>query len=276
MIRSFKMLMDNKLNLRKGAFFGAIIFVSAIVAFFNDSSFFMTLPTDQPIGNLMTTMYISAMIGFLVVALAQVLFFGGLGTMLKPTLNRSSISDSIVGGFIAALLATTVAMIAGSFQLDLNPNFPRITLAGLYYPIIGTFNIYGGFTVVAFSLFFAKTLFEFTDGYASTVKSNIYGVLLVMFVYGGTIEMQYNIGPSLMAITLYSTLLFMVYKFIIKNNYMLIPFMVLFDKIIRTFSSNELGAFNSYPNEALFMVASYLVAIVVWVQLTKFFFDADE
>ena len=72
LIRSFKMLMDSKLNLRKGAFFGAIIFVSAIIAFFNDSSFFMTLPTDQPIGNLMTTMYISAMIGFLVVALAQV------------------------------------------------------------------------------------------------------------------------------------------------------------------------------------------------------------
>ena len=276
LIRSFKMLMDSKLNLRKGAFFGAIIFVSAIIAFFNDSSFFMTLPTDQPIGNLMTTMYISAMIGFLVVALAQVLFFGGLGTMLKPTLNRSSISDSIVGGFIAALLATTFAMIAGSFQLDLNPNFPRINLSGLYYPIIDTFNIYGGFVAVAFSLFFAKTLFEITDGFANTVKSNIYGVLLVMFVYGGTIEMQYTIGPSLIAIILYSTLLFLVYKFIIKNNYMLIPFMVLFERIISTFSSNELGAFNSYPNEALFMVASYLVGIVVWVQLTKFFFDTDQ
>ena len=276
LIRSFKMLMDSKLNLRKGAFFGAIIFVSGIIGFFNDSSFFMTLPTDQPIGNLMTTMYISAMIGFLVVSLVQVLFFGGLGAMLKPTLNRSSISDSLVGGFIAALLATTVAMIAGSFQLDLNPNFPRITLAGSYYPIINTFNIYGGFTVIAFSLFFAKTLFEFTDGYASTVKSNIYGVLLVMFVAGGTIEMQYNIGPSLMAITLYSILLFMVYKFIIRNNYMLIPFMVLFEKIIRTFSNNELGAFNSYPNEALFMIVSYLLAIVVWVQLTKFFFDTDQ
>ena len=196
--------------------------------------------------------------------------------MLKPTLNRSSISDSIVGGFIAALLATTVAMIAGSFQLDLNPNFPRITLSGLYYPVLDTFNIYGGFAAVAFSLFFAKTLFEITDGYANTVKSNIYGVLLVMFVYGGTIEMQYTIGPSLIAITLYSTLLFLVYKFIIKNNYMLIPFMVLFGRIISTFSSNELGAFNSYPNEALFMVASYLVGIVVWVQLTKFFFDTDQ
>lgn len=57
---------------------------------------------------------------------------------------------------------------------------------------------------------------------------------------------------------------------------MLIPFMVLFERIISTFSSNELGAFNSYPNEAIFMVVSYLVGIVVWVQLTKFFFDTDQ
>jgi hypothetical protein len=97
-----------------------------------------------------------------------------------------------------------------------------------------------------------------------------------MFVYGGTIEMQYTIIPSLIAISLYSTLLFLVYKFLIKNNYMLIPFMVLFERIISTFSSNELGTFNSYPNEALYMVASYLLGVVVWVQLTKFFFDTDQ
>ncbi len=272
LIRSFKMLMDRKLNLRKGLFFGAIVFVSAIISFFNDSSFFMALPTDQPIGNLMTTMYISAMIGFLVVSLVQVLFFGGLGSMLKPTLNRTSITESILGGFIGALLASTIAVIAGSFQLDLNPNFPSIGLAGYYYPVIDTFNIYGGFVAVAFSLFFAKTLFEWTDGYANTIKSNIYGILLVMFVNGGNIEMQYNIIPSLIAITLYSVMLFGVYKFIIKNNYMLIPFMVLFGRIISTFANNELGSFNSYPNESLLLVVSFLLGTIVWVQLTKYFF----
>jgi hypothetical protein len=57
--------------------------------------------------------------------------------------------------------------------------------------------------------------------------------------------------------------------------------MVLFERIISTFSSNELGTFNSYPNEALYMVASYLLGIVVWVQLTDesnryFFYERNN
>ena len=276
LIRSFKMLLDRKINLRKGLFFGAVIFISALINFFNDSSFLMTMPTDQPIANLMTTMYISSMIGLLVVSLIQVLFFGSLGRILKDTLNRTSLSDSIVGGLVAALLGAISAMLIGTFQLDLNPNFPRITLGGSYYPILDTFNIYGGFVSVAFTLFFAKILFEWTDGYANTIKSTLYGILLVMFVYGGEIGMQYNIGLSLLLITLYSIVLFMVYKFIIKNNYMLIPFMVLFGRIINTFSNNEFGAFNSYPNEAILLVVSFAIGLVVWVQLTKFFFDSKQ
>jgi hypothetical protein len=97
-----------------------------------------------------------------------------------------------------------------------------------------------------------------------------------MFVYGGEIGMQYNIGLSLLLITLYSIVLFMVYKFIIKNNYMLIPFMVLFGRIINTFLNNEFGAFNSYPNEAILLVVSFAIGLVVWVQLTKFFFDSKQ
>jgi hypothetical protein len=129
---------------------------------------------------------------------------------------------------------------------------------------------------VAFSLFFAKTLFEWTDGYSNNIKSNVYGILLVMFVSGGEIGMQYNIGPSLVLITLYSIVLFMIYKFIIKNNYMLIPFMVLFARAINIFAGNELGAFNSYPNEVILLGVSYTIGLVVWTQLTKFFFDTDQ
>jgi len=276
LIRSFKMLLDRKINLRKGLFFGAVIFISALINFFNDSSFLMTMPTDQPIANLMTTMYISSMIGLLVVSLIQVLFFGSLGRILKDTLNRTSLSDSIIGGLVAALLGAISAMLIGTFQLDLNPNFPRITLGGSYYPILDTFNIYGGFVSVAFTLFFAKILFEWTDGYANTIKSTLYGILLVMFVYGGEIGMQYNIGLSLLLITLYSIVLFMIYKFIVKNNYMLIPFMVLFGSIVNTFSNNECGAFNSYPNEAILLVISFAIGLVVWAQLTKFFFDSKQ
>ena len=277
LIRSFKMLMDRKVNLRKGALFGGILLISGLVKFFNDSSFLMTLPTDQPIANLMSITYISTIAGILIIGLSQALFFGSLGTMLKSTINRSSLSDSIIGGLVAALLVATSAMLIGTFQLDLNPNFPRITLGGSYYPILDTFNIYGGlFISVAFSLFFAKTLFEWTDGYSNNIKSNVYGILLVMFVYGGEIGMQYNIGLSLVLITLYSIVLFMIYKFIIKNNYMLIPFMVLFARVINIFAGNELGAFNSYPNETILLGVSYAIGLVVWTQLTKFFFDTDQ
>jgi hypothetical protein len=57
---------------------------------------------------------------------------------------------------------------------------------------------------------------------------------------------------------------------------MLIPFMVLFGRIINTFSDNEFGAFNSYPNEAILLVVSFAIGLVVWVQLTKFFFDSKQ
>ena len=276
LMRSFKMMMDSNLNFRKGLLFGGIVFLSALIAFFNDSSFFMTLPTDQPIGNLMSTMYISSVIGLLLVASAQVLFFGSLNTMLKPTLNRSSLSDAMLGGLVAALLSATFAAVVGSFQLDLNPNFPRIALSGIYYPAINTFNLYGILVSVGFSLFFAKTLFEWTNGYSNSAKSNIYGILLVMFVYGSAIEIQYNILPSMLLMTIYSVLLFMVYKFIIKNNYMLIPFMVLFSRAITRFAGNEFGSFNSYPNESLLLGVSFVIGTLVWVQLTKFFFDNNE
>jgi hypothetical protein len=52
--------------------------------------------------------------------------------------------------------------------------------------------------------------------------------------------------------------------------------MVLFGRIINIFSNNEFGAFNSYPNEAILLVISYAIGLVVWVQLTKLFFDSKQ
>ena len=57
---------------------------------------------------------------------------------------------------------------------------------------------------------------------------------------------------------------------------MLIPFMVLFARAINILTGNELGAFNSYPNEAILLGVSYAIGLVVWIQLTKFFFDTDQ
>ena len=58
LMRSFKLLMDRKINVRKGLIFGSFA-IFGILSVFNDSSFLNTLPTNQPIENLMTTYYLS-------------------------------------------------------------------------------------------------------------------------------------------------------------------------------------------------------------------------
>ena len=52
--------------------------------------------------------------------------------------------------------------------------------------------------------------------------------------------------------------------------------MVLFSRAITRFSGNEFGSFNSYPNESLLIGVSFVIGTLVWVQLTKFFFDNNE
>ena len=64
LMRSFKLLMDRKINVRKGLIFGSFA-IFGILSVFNDSSFLNTMPTNQPIENLMTTYYISSIGGAL-------------------------------------------------------------------------------------------------------------------------------------------------------------------------------------------------------------------
>ena len=65
LMRSFKLLMDRKINVRKGLIFGSFA-IFGILSVFNDSSFLNTMPTNQPIENLMTTYYISSIGGALI------------------------------------------------------------------------------------------------------------------------------------------------------------------------------------------------------------------
>ena len=48
LMRSFKLLMDRKINVRKGLIFGSFA-IFGILSVFNDSSFLNTMPTNQPI-----------------------------------------------------------------------------------------------------------------------------------------------------------------------------------------------------------------------------------
>ena len=84
LMRSFKLLMDRKINVRKGLIFGSFA-IFGILSVFNDSSFLNTLPTNQPIENLMTTYYISSIGGALIaLGLINILLFGTLNKLVQP------------------------------------------------------------------------------------------------------------------------------------------------------------------------------------------------
>ena len=123
LMRSFKLLMDRKINVRKGLIFGSFA-IFGILSVFNDSSFLNTLPTNQPIENLMTTYYISSIGGALIaLGLINILLFGTLNKLVQPSINNIKMKDAILGGVIVALTMIASLVLAGSFQLNLNPNF---------------------------------------------------------------------------------------------------------------------------------------------------------
>ena len=101
LMRSFKLLMDRKINVRKGLIFGSFA-IFGILSVFNDSSFLNTIPTNQPIENLMTTYYISSIGGALIaLGLINILLYGTLNKLVQPSINNIKMKDAILGGVIA-------------------------------------------------------------------------------------------------------------------------------------------------------------------------------
>ena len=60
-------------------------------------------------------------------------------------------------------------VLAGSFQLNLNPNFASFNLTS-YYPIYDTLNAYTFFGPIAFNIFLAAVLYDITKGGAMISK----------------------------------------------------------------------------------------------------------
>jgi len=275
LMRSFKMLMDKRFNLRKGLTFGSFA-IFGIIAVFNDSSFLNNLPTNQPIENLMTTYYISAIGGgIIVLGLVPILLYGTLFKMIRESTNQISIKDAIFGGALVSLYIIAAQILVGSFQLDLNPNFPGFNLTS-YYPMYDTLNVFGFFGPIAFNIFFAAILFELTSGWSSDLKKNLLAFLLVVGVYTSDIGFQYNMVLSISLALAYGALIFMIFKYIIRNNYAMAPFYTLFIKLYERFVSTDFGNVISYPNENWFMLASLILSIFVMVSLTKKLFNISD
>ena len=218
LMRSFKLLMDRKINVRKGLMFGSFA-IFGILSVFNDSSFINTMPTNQPIENLMTTYYISSIGGALIaLGLINILLFGTLNKLVQPSINNIKIKDAILGGVIVALTMIASLVLAGSFQLNLNPNFASFNLTS-YYPLYDTLNAYTFFGPIAFNIFLAAMLYDITKGWSNDIKGNLLAYILVVAVFTSDVGFQYDIASSIMIALLYGALIFAIFKFIIKNNF---------------------------------------------------------
>jgi hypothetical protein len=264
--------MDRKINLRKGLMFGSFA-IFGIIGIFNDSSFLNSMPTNQPIENLMTTYYISSIGGVLIVlGLINVLLYGTLYKMIKSSVNNIKIVDAVLGGLVVALSMIAALVLVGSFQLNLNPNFASFNLTS-YYPLYDTLNVYTYFGPIAFNIFLAVLLNEITKGWASDIKGNVLAYLLIVAVFTGDLGFQYNIINSIFIAFFYSGIIFLIFKFIIKNNYAMIPFYTLFIRFFDRFAATDFGAVSSYQNETLFMALSLVLSTFVMVSLTKKLFN---
>ena len=272
LLRSFKLMMDRKINLRKGLIFGSFA-IFGIIRTFNDASFLNSMPTNQPIENLMTTYYISSIGGVLIVlGLINVLLYGTLYRMIKSSVNNIKIIDAVLGGFVVALSMIAALAVVGSFQLNLNPNFASFNLTS-YYPLYDTLNVYTYFGPIAFNIFFAALLNEITKGWGSDIKGNVLAYLLIVAVFTADLGFQYAIINSITLAFAYGGIIFLIFKFIIKNNYAMIPFYTLFLRFFDRFAATDFGAVSSYQNETLFMVLSLVLATFVMVSLTKKLFN---
>ena len=253
--------MDRKINLRKGLIFGSFA-IFGIGSIFNDSSFLNTMPTNQPIENLMTTYYISSIGGALIaLGLVNILFYGTLFKMIKSSVNNIRIKDAVLGGLIVALSMVASLTLVGSYQLNLNPNFASFNLTS-YYPLYDTLNAYGFFGPIAFNIFFAALLNEITKGWSNNLRGNLLAYILVVAVFTSDLGFQYNIANSIMLALIYGALIFLIFKFIIKNNYAMVPFYTLFMKFYGRFAATDFGSISSYPNEILFMSLSLILSLI--------------
>ena len=84
---------------------------------------------------------------------------------------------------------------------------------------------------------------------------------------------QYNIANSIMLALIYGALIFLIFKFIIRNNYAMVPFYTLFMKFYGRFAATDFGSISSYPNEILFMSLSLILATLIMSLLTKELFN---
>ena len=257
------------------ALLGSLIFVN----FLNDASLLANLPTDQPIENLKLIQVIS----FGVMGVISCFFFGlafaVLRSILKPSNQKISVAGAVLGGLFAAAVFYLMTLPLEMCFPDTRVTYPSIFSVNYYFPFIGTLNIYPDLLwKLATYLLMAKLLFSFTKGYHNSVKSNLIGFTLVAILVGFTyFPVQFLVGISLLKIALISLGTFLIFKYIIRNNYLMVP---IFTLGIHYFNNGlARGGFfgvESYPYQSIITLASVLIAGMVFLFCMRFVIESNK
>ena len=277
LFNGFRILFKNMLSYKTALIF-TLFALLGFVNLFNDSSLVANLPTDQPIGNLKLIAYITVGFVLIVTSLFSGLAFATIKSMITKSVNKIPLIDSILGGLFSISLLYTIKIFLDSSFHDLYPTYPEISLAGLFIPFIKTVNIYPGIlSSLVFNLLAAKILFDLTKGYKNSIRNNIIGVILTMLLIGfGKFSLTFYLGTSLIKVFIFSIAVFLIYKYVIKNNFTMLPFFTLGGYYINNvLDRGSFFGFQSYPNEGFISLLSVIIAAGLITYLMKFVFEED-
>jgi hypothetical protein len=278
LIQGFKLLTTKAFSYRTFTIFASLGLLE-IIYHLNDASLFAYFPTDQPIENLMIQKILSLVVMVLVNCLILGFTFAIMRSLLKETNQRISVTSSVLGGLFAAALFYLMTLPLEMLFPNIGVNYPEATSGRAYFPWINTMNIYPeGLFRISINLLIVKLIYSFTNGYENTVRANVIGFLMsALFVGFLHFPISFLIGISLFKVAFISLGTFLILKFIIRNNYLMVPtFMLGLYYINHCLARGGFFGFEFYPYESIISLASVLIAGSVILFSMRFVIDTDR
>ena len=275
LFNGFRILFKNNFSYKTALIF-TLLGLLGFVNLFNDTALIANLPTDQPIGNLKLITYVTVGFVLIVTSLFLGLSYATLKNLLNNVSAKISLSESIISGLFIALLVVLFKVLINSFFVDISPTFPSLGLSGFIFPQLATLNIFPGLlSTIAFNILGAKILYDYTNRYENSIKYNLIGFILTMIIIGfGNFTITYHVLLSIIKVVIYSVGVFMLYKYIIRNNFSIIPFYTVGVYYLnKGLSKGSFFGFDSYTGESIFILMAVLIFGFVFIYLMNFIFD---
>ena len=275
LFNGFRILFKNNFSYKTALIF-TLLGLLGFVNLFNDTALIANLPTDQPIGNLKLITYFTVGFVLIVTSLFLGLSYATLKNLLYNVSAKISLSESIISGLFVASLVVLFKVFINSLFVDISPTFPSLGLSGFIYPQVATLNVFPGLmSTIAFNLLGAKILYDYTNRYENSIKYNVIGFILTMLIIGfGNFTITYHLLFSIIKVVIFSVGVFMLYKYIIRNNFSIIPFYTVGVYYLnKGLSKGSFFGFNSYNGESIFILMAVVIFGFVFIYLMNFIFD---